>query len=55
MGRLGALGLAVASAALKLSTTQGVAVLKLLERATVPPLPVFYKLLFDFVAGAERA
>jgi diguanylate cyclase len=36
-----------------LSTSQGTAVLGLLERATVPPLPVFYNLLFDYLAGAK--
>lgn len=51
-GCLGA-GLAVSSAALDVSTSQGTAVLELLERASVPPLPAFYNLLFDYVAGAK--
>jgi diguanylate cyclase len=43
----------VTKAAFDLSRSQGAAVLGLLERAQVPPLPVFYRLLFDYVAGVK--
>jgi len=43
--------LAVSLAAIDLSASQGAAVLGLLERAGVPPLPGFYKLLYDYVSG----
>ena len=36
-----------------LNLSQGVAVLGLLERAKVPPLPNFYRLLFDYVSGVS--
>lgn len=39
--------------AFDLSASQGAAVLGLLERASVPPLPAFYKLLYDYVAGVQ--
>jgi diguanylate cyclase len=45
--------LAVTKAAFDLSRNQGDAVLGLLERAEVPPLPVFYQLVFDYVAGVK--
>ena len=37
--------------AFDLSANQAAAVLSLLERAEVPPFPVYYGLLFDYVAG----
>jgi diguanylate cyclase len=37
--------------ALDLNVSQGTAVLGLLERAKVPPLPSFYRLLYDYVSG----
>lgn len=40
-------------AAIDLGASQGLAVLELLERAEVPPLPAFYKLLYDYVAGVQ--
>jgi diguanylate cyclase len=40
-------------AAIDLGASQGLAVLELLERAQVPPLPAFYKLLYDYVAGVQ--
>jgi diguanylate cyclase len=43
--------LAVSLAAINLSASQGAAVLGLLERASVPPLPSFYRLLYDYVSG----
>jgi diguanylate cyclase len=43
----------VTRAIFDLSRSQGAAVLGLLERARVPPLPVFYRLLFDYVAGVK--
>ena len=43
--------LAVSLAAIDLSASQGAAVLGLLERASVPPLPSFYRLLYDYVSG----
>jgi diguanylate cyclase len=43
----------VTKAAIDLRRSQGAAVLGLLERAKVPPLPVFYRLLFDYVAGVK--
>jgi len=43
----------VSKAAFDLSQSQGDAVLALLERARVPPLPAFYRLFFDYVAGAK--
>jgi diguanylate cyclase len=43
----------VAQTAFDLSANQAAAVLSLLDRAQVPPLPVFYKLLFDYVAGVK--
>src|SRR5215216_4386399 len=39
--------------AIDLSASQGAAVLTLLERAKVPPLPSFYALLYNYVAGVE--
>jgi diguanylate cyclase len=39
--------------AFDLSSNQAAAVLSLLERAEVPPLPVYYGLLFDYVAGVR--
>jgi len=36
-----------------LNLSQGQAVLGLLERAKVPPLPSFYRLLFDYVSGVS--
>ena len=39
--------------AFDLSASQGAAVLGLLERASVPPQPAFYKLLYDYVAGVQ--
>jgi diguanylate cyclase len=45
--------LAVAHAAIDLDATQGAAVLGLLERANVPPLPAYYALLYDYVAGVR--
>ncbi len=39
--------------AIDLHATQGDAVLTLLERAAVPPLPCFYQLFYDYVAGVE--
>ena len=39
--------------AFDLSANQGAAVLALLERAAVPPLPVFYTLLYEYVAGVK--
>jgi diguanylate cyclase len=44
---------ALSRAAIDLSASQGAAVLGLLERANVPPLPMFYALLFDYVAGVK--
>lgn len=41
------------SASFDLSANRAAAVLAVLERAQVPPLPVFYKLLFDYVAGVR--
>ena len=43
----------MSKAAFDLSQSQGDAVLALLERARVPPLPAFYRLFFDYVAGAK--
>ena len=40
-------------ATIDLGASQGLAVLELLERAQVPPLPAFYKLLYDYVAGVQ--
>jgi diguanylate cyclase len=40
-------------AAIDLSTSQGAAVLGLLEKAKVPPLPAFYRLMYDYVAGVH--
>jgi diguanylate cyclase len=45
--------LAVSKAAFDLSKSQGAAVLGLLERAQVPPIPAFYELFFDYVAGVK--
>ena len=39
--------------AFDLSSNQAAAVLGLLERAEVPPLPVYYGLVFDYVAGVR--
>ena len=39
--------------AFDLSSNQAAAVLSLLERAEVPPLPIYYGLLFDYVAGVR--
>lgn len=36
-----------------LAESRGSAVLKLLERAKVPPLPAFYELCYDYVAGVQ--
>lgn len=43
----------MAMAIFDLRKSQGLAVLELLERARVPPLPVFYKLFFEYVAGVK--
>ncbi len=43
----------VSRPAIDLSASQRAAVLGLLERAAVPPLPVFYRLLYDYVAGVN--
>ena len=40
-------------AAFDLSANQGAAVLSLMERALIPPVPAFYRLFFDYVAGAK--
>lgn len=40
-------------AAIDLGASQGAAVLGLLQRARVPPLPAFYRLLYDYVAGVR--
>ncbi|HVY51768.1 MAG TPA: diguanylate cyclase [Devosia sp.] len=40
-------------AAIDLSASQGAAVLGLLERAQVPPVPAFYRLLYDYVSGVR--
>jgi diguanylate cyclase len=45
--------LAVNLAAIDLGVSQGAAVLGLLERAKVPPLPAFYRLFYDYVAGVR--
>ena len=42
-------------AAFDLSANQGAAVLSLMERALIPPVPAFYRLFFDYVAGANTA
>ena len=42
-------------AAFDLSANQGAAVLSLMERAYIPPVPAFYRLFFDYVAGAKDA
>lgn len=39
--------------ALDLQISQGQAVLGLLERSEVPPLPAFYRLFYDYVAGVK--
>jgi diguanylate cyclase len=39
--------------AIDLYASQGDAVLHLLERAEVPPLPSFYRLFYDYVAGVD--
>ncbi len=39
-------------ATINLGLSQGTAVLGLMERAQIPPLPPFYKLLYDYVAAA---
>jgi len=45
--------LAVSLAALDLGASQGAAVLGLLERAQVAPVPALYSLLFDYVSGVR--
>ncbi|MEO8758506.1 MAG: GGDEF domain-containing protein [Devosia sp.] len=40
-------------AAIDLGASRGLAVLQLLERAQVSPLPAFYRLLYDYVAGVQ--
>lgn len=45
--------MSVSRAAIDLSASQGAAVLGLLERAKVPPLPAFYRLMYDYVAGVH--
>ncbi|MBI4921654.1 MAG: GGDEF domain-containing protein [Devosia nanyangense] len=45
--------MAVSLAAIDLGASQGDAVLGLLERARVAPLPAFYRLLYDYVAGVR--
>ena len=45
--------LAASLAAIDLGASQGTAVLSLLERANVPPLPAFYTLLYNYVAGVQ--
>ena len=45
--------LAGALTAIDLNASQGAAVLRLLERAKVPPQPAFYKLLYDYVSGVQ--
>jgi diguanylate cyclase len=44
--------LAARLATINLGLSQGTAVLGLMERAQIPPLPPFYKLLYDYVAAA---
>jgi diguanylate cyclase len=39
--------------AFDLGASQGAAVLGLLERANVPPVPALYRLIFDYVAGVR--
>ena len=39
--------------ALSLHTSQGDAILSLMERAEVAPLPSFYRLFYDYVSGVE--
>ena len=45
--------MAASLAAIDLGASQGTAVLALLERANVPPLPAFYALLYNYVAGVQ--
>lgn len=40
-------------AAFDLGASQGAAVLGLLERANVPPVPALYRLIYDYVAGVR--
>ena len=40
-------------AAIDLGMTQGAAVLGIMERAKVSPLPALYRLLYDYVAGVD--
>lgn len=41
------------STAFDLGASQGAAVLGLLERANVPPVPALYRLIYDYVAGVR--
>lgn len=41
------------AAAFDLGASQGAAVLGLLERANVPPVPALYRLIYDYVAGVR--
>ena len=47
------MGANLSRAALDLSTSQGAAVLGLMERARISPVPTFYRLFFDYVAGVK--
>ena len=37
----------------EIGASRGDAVIKLLERAQVPPVPPFYKLCYDYLAGVR--
>ncbi len=52
-GPRGNFNVAASLAPIDLGMTQGAAVLSLMERARVSPIPPLYKLLYDYVAGVE--